>query len=73
MIELPDKRWCGIEVKLGANQVENAAANLVRINNEIRLAGGNAASSLIVVCCLCNAAYQREDGVFVVPFTMLKP
>ncbi len=73
VIELPDKRWCGIEVKLGANQIETAAANLVRINEDIRLAGGNAASSLIVVCGLCNAAYRREDGVFVVPITMLKP
>ena len=33
---------------------------------------GNAAEKLIVVCGVCNAAYQRKDGVYVVPITMLK-
>ena len=73
VIELPDKRWCGIEIKLGANQIDAAAENLLRINAAIRDAGGAPASSLIVVCGLCNAAYRRADGVFVVPITMLKP
>jgi len=73
VIELPDKRWCGIEVKLGANQIESAAENLLRINHAIGNAGGKMASTLIVICGLCNAAYQRPDGVFVVPITALKP
>ena len=73
VIELPDKRWCGIEIKLGAQQIDAAADNLLRINGAIKDAGGKGASSLIVVCGLCNAAYQRRDGVLVTPITMLKP
>ena len=73
VIELPDKRWCGVEIKLGANQIDAAAENLLRVNTAIRDAGGVPASSLLVVCGLCNAAYRRADGVFVVPVTMLKP
>ena len=73
VIELPDRNWAGIEVKLGANQIESAATNLLRINAAIQSAGGNPASRLIVVCGLSNAAYQRPDGVCVVPINMLKP
>ena len=73
VIELPDKRWCGIEIKLGANQIDAAAENLLRINSAIREAKGQPASSLIVVCGLCHAAYRRADGVFVAPIAMLKP
>ena len=73
VIELPDKRWCGVEIKLGANQIDAAAENLLRVNTAIRDAGGVPASSLLVVCGLCNAAYRRADGVFVAPITMLKP
>ena len=72
VIELPDKRWCGVEVKLGANQIDTAAENLLRINNVIKMEKGNSASILMVVCGLSNAAYQRPDGVYVVPITMLK-
>ena len=73
VIELSDRRWCGIEIKLGANQIEKAAENLLRINESIGAAGGKTASCLIVVCGLCNAAYRRPDGVYVVPIDMLKP
>ncbi|MBP5530436.1 MAG: ATP-binding protein [Lentisphaeria bacterium] len=73
VIELPDKRWCGIEIKLGANQIDAAAENLLRVNAAIRDAGGVPASSLIVVCGLCNSAYRRADGVCVVPVAMLGP
>lgn len=30
-------------------------------------------SVLVVVCGLTNFAYQRPDGVFVVPITALRP
>ena len=73
VVELPDRRWCAIEVKLGANQIDAAAESLLRINASIRSNNGNPASSLVVVCGLSNAAYRREDGVLVVPITMLKP
>ena len=72
VIELPDKSWCALEIKLGANQIDKAAENLLTVNEKIKQAGGVPASILIVVCGLANAAYQRPDGVFVVPITALK-
>ena len=72
VIDMPDGGWCGIEIKLGANKIEEAAANLIHIRDEIRKDGGESPSALIVVCGLSNAAYQRPDGVFVVPITALK-
>lgn len=72
VIELEDGEWCGIEVKLGANQIDTAAKNLVRINNKIKNSGGKPAKSLCVICGLTNAAYRREDSVYVVPITSLK-
>ena len=64
--------WCGVEIKLGANQIEEAANNLVKINNEIIKEGGKAARSLCVICGLINAAYRRNDNVYVVPIASLK-
>ena len=72
VIELPDGSWCGIEIKLGANKIEEAAENLIHIRDEIVKDGGKAPSALIVLCGLSNAAYQRPDGVYVVPLTALK-
>lgn len=72
VIELEDGSWCGIEIKLGANQIDSAANNLVKINNSIIKKGGKAAKSLCVICGLTNAAYKRCDGVYVVPITSLK-
>ena len=71
VIELPDGTWCGIEIKLGANKIEEAASNLIHIQSEITKDGGKSPSALVVICGLSNAAYQRPDGVFVVPITAL--
>ena len=72
VIAMPDGKWCGFEIKLGANQIEMAAENLIKIKNEIKASGGIAPDSLCVICGLSNAAYQRPDGVFVVPITALR-
>ena len=72
VIAMPDGKWCGFEIKLGANQIDMAAENLIKIKNEIKASGGIALDSLCVICGLSNAAYQRPDGVFVVPITALR-
>ena len=72
VIELEDSSWCGFEIKLGANQIDEAAENLLKINNDIIKEGGKPARSLCVICGLVNAAYKRPDGVYVVPITSLK-
>lgn len=72
VIELEDGEWCAIEIKLGANQIDDAASNLVKINNKIKEKGNKGAKALCVICGLTNACYMRPDGVYVVPITALK-
>ena len=72
VVELKDGNWCAFEIKLGANRIDSAAENLIKVKGEIKEKGGNPPSVLCVVCGLSNAAYKREDGVYVVPLTALK-
>ena len=73
VISLPNGQWCGIEIKLGANQIDDAAENLLKIKRDIESEeDGKAPVMLCVICGLANAAYQRPDGVFVVPITALR-
>ena len=61
-----------LEIKLGANQIDKAANDLIEIRNSIIKDGGVPPYMMCVVCGLSNAAYQRDDGIFVVPITALK-
>jgi hypothetical protein len=73
VVECTDGSWVAFEIKLGANQIDNAAANLIKIRDEIKAEpGGIPPKVLCVICGLSNAAYQRPDGVFVLPITALK-
>mgnify|MGYP002796971192 FL=1 len=73
VIELPDGTWCAFEIKLGANQIDAAASNLLEIKKQIEEdPKGKPPTVLCVLCGMSNAAYQRPDGVFVVPITVLK-
>ena len=73
VIELADGQWCAFEIKLGANQIDIAAANLLKIKKQMSEdTNGKPPAVLCVLCGMANAAYQRPDGVFVVPITALK-
>ncbi|MBQ2380884.1 MAG: ATP-binding protein [Akkermansia sp.] len=74
VIELPDGTWCAFEIKLGARQIDAAAAGLIKLRNSIAAEPGSKPPAVLaVICALSNAAYQREDGVYVLPLTALKP
>ena len=74
VIELADGQWCAFEIKLGANQIDTAAENLLKIKRQIEEdSRGKPPAVLCVLCGMSNAAYRRADGVFVVPITALKP
>lgn len=73
VVEMPDGSWSAFEIKLGANQIESAAQELIALSGSIsKEKDGIPPSVLCVVCGMSNAAYRREDGVFVVPITALK-
>ena len=73
VIELENGEWCAFEIKLGANQIEKAANDLLSLKQQIEDEKGKLPSVLCVICGLTNAAYQRLDGVYVIPITALKP
>lgn len=72
VIELENGDWCAFEIKLGAHQIEKAANDLLNLKKQIESENGKAPTVLCVICGLTNAAYQRPDGVYVVPITALK-
>ena len=74
VVEMPDGRWCAFEIKLGAQQIDKAAESLISLRRSIASQpGANPPAVLGVICGLANAAYQRPDGVFVIPISALKP
>ena len=73
VIELADGEWCAFEIKLGANQIDAAANELTALRDAIaNEKDGVVPKMLCVICGMSNAAYKREDGVFVVPIAALK-
>lgn len=73
VVQLPDGEWCAFEIKLGANQIDAAAEGLLKLQSEFLAdAKSKPPKTLCVLCGLTNAAYQRPDGVFVVPLTALR-
>lgn len=72
VLELENGDWVAVEIKLGANQIDEAAKNLLAIQKEMLKENEKAPSVLCVVCGLSNAAYLRKDGVYVVPITALR-
>ncbi len=73
IIEFPNGEWGAFEIKLGANQVDDAAKELLKIKKIMDKESDNPPKVLCVICGMSNMAYKREDGVFVVPITALKP
>lgn len=74
VVSLPGGEWCAFEIKLGTNRIDEAAANLLKIQKEIETENSEKkAKILCVISGLSNAAYVRPDGVFVVPITALRP
>lgn len=74
VVALPDGSWTAFEIKLGTNQIDAAAENLLRLSESLAADNPKAApTALCVISGLTNAAYRRDDGVFVVPITSLKP
>ncbi|MCQ2070042.1 MAG: DUF4143 domain-containing protein [archaeon] len=73
VVELSDGRWGAFEIKLGMDEVDSAAENLLRLLESWKKNGiGREPEFLCVITGMGGAAYRREDGVYVVPITMMK-
>lgn len=71
IIRLRDGRWAAIEVKLGNSEIDKAAENLLKLKDKIDTKTMGEASFLMIITG-GQYAYQREDGVLVVPIACLK-
>ena len=73
VIHLRNGSYGLIEIKLGGDKLINeGAANLVKMSNKIDTDKMNSPSFLMVLTATGKYAYQREDGVYVVPIGCLK-
>ena len=71
IVRLRDGRWAAIEVKMGQKEIEEAAANLIKLNQQIDDEKMGKASFLMILTG-GQFAYQRKDGVWVVPIGCLR-
>ena len=69
IVELRDGTFGAIEIKLGVGSIDEASKNLLQFKNSCV----NSPAFLCVVCGMIDYAYKRDDGVYVVPITALKP
>ena len=71
VIVLADGRWAAVEVKLGSKEIEEAAKHLLKLKKKINTDKMKEPSFLMILTGT-EIAYQRSDGVFVVPIGCLK-
>jgi len=71
VIELSDGRWGAIEIKMGSNEEEKAAENLIKFKNNVNTEKMGKPSFLAIVTAT-QVAFQRDDGVWVIPLGCLK-
>ena len=64
--------WCAFEVKLGAGQVDAAAASLSKFRERVDLAAGGEPKMLGVIVG-SGYGYVRNDGIAVIPIGTLAP
>ena len=69
IVERRDGAWIGIEVKMGSTQVDETAADLLRLASRRVV---RPPMSLLVITAT-QYAYRRQDGVVVAPLALLGP
>jgi predicted AAA+ superfamily ATPase len=74
VVHLEDGRWGAVEIKLGGDElIESGAKSLKLLKAKIEEKSDENSPSFLMVLTAVGAAYQREDGVYVVPINLLKP
>jgi predicted AAA+ superfamily ATPase len=71
VIETPDGRWAAFEVKLGLQELDQAAERLLRIKDRIDTSTAGEPLALAVITAT-GYGYLREDGVAVIPIGALE-
>jgi hypothetical protein len=71
IIHLDNGKWGAVEIKLGGNQIDDAASNLLKLKERVDAEKMREPSFLMVVTGT-PYAYKRSDGVLVVPIGCLR-
>lgn len=71
IVRMKNDEWGAFEIKLGANQIDEAAANLIALRNKIDTKYVKAPKFLAVLTGF-DCAYTRPDGVHVIPIGCLR-
>lgn len=69
IVEIADGEYGAIEIKLGGNKEEEAAASLKRFYDLVEVKP----KFMCIICGLYDAVVKRPDGIYVLPITALKP
>jgi predicted AAA+ superfamily ATPase len=72
IISLADGRWAAIEVKLGTAWIDDAAGHLLQLVEKVD-AEKIGKPTFLAVLTSTGSAYQRRDGVLVLPIGTLGP
>lgn len=73
VLHLRNGRYGLIEVKLGGDEaIEDGARNLLKLREKIDTDKMKEPSFMMVLCGTSSYAYQREDGVYIIPIGCLK-
>jgi predicted AAA+ superfamily ATPase len=71
IIELHDRRWGAIEIKMGENAADDAAKNLEKLRKKVDTEKMGEPSFMAVITA-SHHAYRRADGIYVIPIGCLK-
>lgn len=74
IIERPDGNWAAIEIKISQDKVDEAARTLLRMRDKVcknEKAQVSEPAFLAVITGIGEAAYRRNDGVYVIPIRAL--
>ena len=74
IVDAGDGRWIAVEVKLGGgDQIDKAARSLLAVRRKVDASKMGEATKLVVITAADGYAYERPDGVSVVPLFSLCP
>jgi predicted AAA+ superfamily ATPase len=71
VIHLMDGRWGAVEVKMGTKEIEYAADNLKKLKSKVNTDRMKEPSFLMVLTG-AELAYQRDDGIYIVPIGCMR-
>ena len=71
IIELSDGRWGAVEIKMGGNEEESAARNLLKFKKNVD-SERMSEPSFLAILTATQIAFQRDDSVWVIPLGCLK-